>query len=311
VEQQHETSKMNLNSLSVEKKKSGRPFSPSAVSASKKIVDCNTHSNEIHDNDNTILSFEKKKRGRPFSASKEIVDCNTHSNEIHDNDNSILSVEKKKRGRPFSASKEIVDCNTLSNEIHDNDNSILSVEKKKRGRPFSASKKIVDCKTLINQIHDNDNSIIIHDDDYKYENSQGDYNNSISMQDEVINNYNSASPSQYCPLPSPTTSNLDDKDQCPDNFTPNKRRAFIVDRNKRQFLSLFGSMDPRLAKNANDEESNKIVTRESRISNDLLNEKICQEDLSRKETVSLLSSWFPSREADIQKLVGYLNPVSD
>jgi hypothetical protein len=275
---------MNHNILSVEKLRRGRSKSPSAVSTSKEIVDCNTLSNEIYDNDNTISSVEKKKRGRSKSPSA------------------------------VSTSKEIVDRNTLSNEIHDNDNSILSVEKKKRGRPKSPSavstnREIIDCNTLSNEIHDNDNSIIIHDDDCNYENSQDNYNNSISMQDEVIDNYNSGS-YQYYPLPSQSTSNFDDEDQCPDNFTPNKRRAFIVDRNKRQFLSLFGSMDPRLSKKANDEESNKIIAGESRISNDLLNEKICQEDLSRKETVSLLSYWFPHREADIQKLVGYLNPVS-
>lgn len=90
-----------------------------------------------------------------------------------------------------------------------------------------------------------------------------------------------------------------------------EKRNRNIERNKSFFLSLFGSST---SKPIDSSESVAVVESSNATSHKVarfqLDSFICDEEKKREDIVTSLSAYYPHRRDVIQKLVGYLHPVS-
>jgi hypothetical protein len=101
-------------------------------------------------------------------------------------------------------------------------------------------------------------------------------------------------------------------DQNYSQLTLLEKRDKNIERNKNYFLALFGSSEPGLSATPNNGQSDSKTNGSNiKIDEDNLNKLINDEEEKRKNTVESMSTYFPHRREVIQKLIGYLNPVSE
>ena len=90
-----------------------------------------------------------------------------------------------------------------------------------------------------------------------------------------------------------------------------EKRNRNIERNKTFFLSLFGSS---ISKSVESSESATVVdsvnTTSHKVARFQLDSFICDEEKKREDIVTSLSAYYPHRRGVIQRLVGYLHPVS-
>ena len=90
-----------------------------------------------------------------------------------------------------------------------------------------------------------------------------------------------------------------------------EKRNRNIERNKTFFLSLFGSS---ISKPVESSDSVSVVdsvnTTSHKVARFQLDSFICDEEKKREDIVTSLSAYYPHRRGVIQRLVGYLHPVS-
>lgn len=102
-----------------------------------------------------------------------------------------------------------------------------------------------------------------------------------------------------------------DHDAGYDELTLLEKRNRNIERNKLFFLSLFGSSASKAIESAESVTvAENLYATSHKVARFQLDSFICDEEKKREDIVTSLSAYYPHRRDVIQKLVGYLHPVS-